>query len=165
MSTWLTRRLAYGWSPRWWTKWSVCVQCSLVKSSPVFQLGSLVKALDTFGNCQRPVFSFGVSQHMHKIINLWTFELIWSSKMEENNDRKKQSCRTSCLLSDAWNRDLCWGIEFSSHILVRNHIFLRNYVTSQGAVFTMLYTIHFSLPSKFSCQQLFWVITNSVQCL
>ena len=27
-----------------------------------------LKALDTFGNCQNPLFSIGVSQHMHKII-------------------------------------------------------------------------------------------------
>ena len=29
-----------------------------------------LKTLDTFGNCRRPVFSLGVSQHMHKITNL-----------------------------------------------------------------------------------------------
>ena len=29
-----------------------------------------LKALDTIGNCQRPVFSLGASQHMHKITNL-----------------------------------------------------------------------------------------------
>ena len=29
-----------------------------------------LKALDTIGNCQRPVFSLGVSQHMHIITNL-----------------------------------------------------------------------------------------------
>ena len=26
-----------------------------------------LKALDTFGNCQRPVFLLGIPQHMHKI--------------------------------------------------------------------------------------------------
>ena len=30
----------------------------------------ILKALDTFGNCQRPVFLLGVPQHMHKITNL-----------------------------------------------------------------------------------------------
>ena len=29
-----------------------------------------LKTTDTIGNCQRPVFSLGVSQHMHKITNL-----------------------------------------------------------------------------------------------
>ena len=28
------------------------------------------KAVDTIGNCQRPVFSLGVYQRMHKITNL-----------------------------------------------------------------------------------------------
>ena len=32
-------------------------------------------AVDTIGNCQRLAFTVGVSQHMHKIINLWKFEL------------------------------------------------------------------------------------------
>ena len=29
-----------------------------------------LKTLDTIGKCQRPVFSVGVSQHMHKLTNL-----------------------------------------------------------------------------------------------
>ena len=29
-----------------------------------------LKTMDTIGNCQRPVFSLAVSQHMHKITNL-----------------------------------------------------------------------------------------------
>ena len=29
-----------------------------------------LKTVDTVGNCERPVFSLRVSQHMHKIINL-----------------------------------------------------------------------------------------------
>ena len=35
---------------------------------PLVFLRSLIvlKTLDTIGNCQRPVFSLGVSQHMHK---------------------------------------------------------------------------------------------------
>ena len=31
---------------------------------------SLLKAVDTIGNCQRLAFTVGVSQHMHKITNL-----------------------------------------------------------------------------------------------
>jgi hypothetical protein len=42
------------------------------KSYSERQLSDL-KALDTFGNCQRPVFSLGVSQHINKITNLWKF--------------------------------------------------------------------------------------------
>ena len=32
----------------------------------LLNLSSYLKALDTIGKCQRPVFSFGVSSHMHK---------------------------------------------------------------------------------------------------
>ena len=46
-----------------------------------------LKTLDNIGNCQRPVFLLGVSQHMHKITNLWKFELNWSSKLRDNNER------------------------------------------------------------------------------
>ena len=31
---------------------------------------AMLKTLDTIGNCQRPVESLGVSQHMHEITNL-----------------------------------------------------------------------------------------------
>ena len=34
---------------------------------------TFLKTLDTIGNCQKPVFSLGVSQHMHEISNLWKF--------------------------------------------------------------------------------------------
>ena len=33
----------------------------------------ILKALDTFGNCRKPVFSLGVPQHVHKITNLRKF--------------------------------------------------------------------------------------------
>ena len=86
-----------------------------------------IKDTDTIGNCQWTVFSLGVSQHMHKITNLWKFELNWSSKLRDNNERKNT-------LSDAWFRDLksqFWGLEIK---FVENYFFLENYVTSEGAV-------------------------------
>ena len=33
-----------------------------------------------------------------------------------------------------WFRDLSWGFEFDSNIIVRNYFFLKNYVTLEGAV-------------------------------
>ena len=63
-----------------------------------------LKTLDTIGYCQTSVFSLGVSQHMHKITNLWKFELSWSSKLRDNNERRKKHPVTqSCvpLLIDA----------------------------------------------------------------
>ena len=47
---------------------------------------TLLKTLDTIGNCQRPVFSLGVSQQLHtgKITtNLWKFELDWLLKLRD----------------------------------------------------------------------------------
>ena len=42
-----------------------------------------LKTVDTtIGNCQRPVFSLSVSQHMHKITNQWIIELNWSLACE-----------------------------------------------------------------------------------
>ena len=55
-----------------------------------------LKTLETIGNCQRLVFSLGVSQHMHNITDLGKFELNWSSKLRDNNERK-----TLCAFSDA----------------------------------------------------------------
>ena len=47
-----------------------------------------LKGRYTIGICQRPVFSLGLSQHMHKITNLLKFELNWSSELGENDERK-----------------------------------------------------------------------------
>ena len=57
-------------------------------------LYSVLKAVDTIGNCQRLAFTAGVSQHMHKITNLWKFELNRSSKLQDNNERRKHPCHT-----------------------------------------------------------------------
>ena len=40
----------------------------LYRNMAKVQIG--LKVLDTFGNCQRPVFSLAVSLHMHKVTNL-----------------------------------------------------------------------------------------------
>ena len=64
-----------------------------------------------------------------------------------------------------WIWDLRWGLEFNSNMLVRYYFFLK-YVTSEGAVsqcFILSTTLYCSTPSKFVCQQLCWVITNSVK--
>ena len=43
-------------------------------------IGSVItvwlKAVDTIGNCQKLVFTLGVSHHMHKITNLWAQSVI-----------------------------------------------------------------------------------------
>ena len=70
----------------------------------IVQQNVYTKTLDTIGNCQIPVFSLTVSQQMLEISNLRKFELIWSSKFWDNNERKKHPCHTKlcalrCLIS------------------------------------------------------------------
>ena len=81
----------------------------------VFQvITRALKTLDTTGNCQRPVFSLGVSQHMHKLTNLWKFELNWSKQLRDNNERKNHPCHTKlcafwCLISNLRSRNQTHG--------------------------------------------------------
>ena len=87
---------------------------SLIKVT-LFADKTLLKA--TIGNCQRPVFSLAVSQHMHKITNLCKFELKRSTKLQDNNERKNTLVTQSL------------EIKF-----VENYFFLENYISSEGAV-------------------------------
>ena len=61
----------------------------------------ILQTLDTIGNCQRPVFSLAISQHMHKITNLCKFELNRLSKLRDNNEIKNTLVTQTKLLSDA----------------------------------------------------------------
>ena len=76
---------------------------------------------------------------MHTITNLWKFELNWSSKLRDNNERKNTLVTQSSVRLDGWFRDLksevspqIWGLEIK---FVENYFFLENYVTSEGAVY------------------------------
>ena len=96
--------------------WHLIAACSRVKPSVI------LRDSDTFGiNCQRPaVFALGVPT-LHKVTQLWKFEVHWSSKLRENNGRKKTLVTQSCVLSDAWN-------SFQIIILVKIYFFHENYV-------------------------------------
>ena len=61
-------------------KVGVTVDCA------VLILGLILKGSGHFTVC--------VSQHMHKITNLWKFELNWSSNLRDNNEREKHPCHT-----------------------------------------------------------------------
>ena len=63
-----------------------------IKSVPV-----PLKAVDTIGNCQRLAFTVCVPQYMHKITNLWKFELNRSSKLRNNSARKFTLVSQSCV--------------------------------------------------------------------
>ena len=62
---------------------------SISKNKNKDKLSICISPLDTIGNCQKLAFTVGVSQHIHKITSLWKFELNRSSKLRENNERKK----------------------------------------------------------------------------
>ena len=94
---------------------------------------TILKTLDTIGYCQRPLFSFGVSQHLQTKTNMWKFELNWSSKLRDNNERKKKTCHTKlcafgCLISRPQNLNLR-----SRNQIRRKLMFLENNVTSEWA--------------------------------
>ena len=92
-----------------------------------------LKALNTFGGCQRPVFSLGVSQYiMHKISSLWKSGLIWSLKLRENDERKNVIVGFKIVCFQIGMK----GILARSILLFEWEItclFLKNYVTSEGA--------------------------------
>ena len=75
----------------------------------------------------------------NKPVNIWTQLVVEKWK-------KKHPCRRSNVVSDALilRPQLSWGLEFNSNIFVRNYFFLKNYVTSEGAVSPMFYTINSS---------------------
>ena len=93
----------------------------------IFKLCEL-KALNMFGNCQRPVFSPGVSQHMRKITSLWKFELInWTLKLQENDERKN----ILVVLNIGFQIEIKGSSKKYFIILVRNYLFVKNYFTSE----------------------------------
>ena len=128
-----------------------------------------LKTVDTIGNCQRLVFTLGVSQHMHKITNLWTFRLNRSSQLRDNNEIKKtplshevvcvqmldfetSSSNLEVSKSNSWKTT-----HFSKTCHFRGSRFSQCFIPSTS--------LHYSSPIKVLWWQLFWVIANSVHCL
>ena len=137
------------------THWvSSGVNLIAVVNFPALSFSSL-EAVDTIGNCLRPVFSLGVSQNMHKITDLWKFELNWSSKLRDNNKRKK----------DPWHTKLCaftWLISrpqiqnLRSRNQIREKLILsRKLCHFRGSCFSQCFirstSPHYSSPSKVLC--------------
>ena len=143
-------------------KWVGFQSCTWYDSWLIFLLSKIfyarhilcLKALDTFGNCRRPVFSHGVSQHIYIcIITSLCANLDKSSKLQENNKRKSTlKCYTNlcvfiCLkmLQDWVLLIFVWEItSFTKTKLLQRELFL-----------AMFYTINDSplhaLHSKFLC--------------
>ena len=119
-------------------------------NGPYYQFN--LKTLDTIDNCQRPVFSLGVSQHMHKITNLWKFELNWLSKLWDNNERKKHPCHTKlcafrCLISRPQILNLRSPNQICGKILLS-----RKLLHFRGSHFSQCFILstspHYLVPSK-----------------
>ena len=97
------------------------------------------KTLDTLGNCRRPVFSLGVSQHMHKkqtcknlsSICRWSCEIVMKKKTPLSHHGHTKLFDFRCLISRPQILNLRSQIEIK---FVENYIFLENYVTPEGAV-------------------------------
>ena len=90
-----------------------------------------LKTLDDIGNCQRPVFSLCVSQHVHKRTNLLKFELNLLLKLQDNSERKNTiNCHTKmCAFRERpQNLILRYRNQIRGKLLVS-----QNYVTSEGA--------------------------------
>ena len=100
-------------------------------------------------NCQRPVFSTGVSHHNHKITSLWTFGLNWSSKLRENDKSKNTLVGRICVLSDKNKRLLARSLLlFSEKLpLSQKRCYFRGSHFSQ--CFILSTALQCSLPSQF----------------
>ena len=95
-----------------------------------------LKTLDTFGNCQRPVFSLGASQQYAQNSNpvkIWT-QLV--SKLRNNNGRKNTLVTQGRVLSDAWFKHF--------------NTLLKNYVTSERAI---SHNVLYYQQLSFTCYQ------------
>ena len=74
ISCWLTQRIKPTISKKgflfhvWLITQNMNNVCDYLVSSTNHSLS--LKVLDTFSNCQRPVFALGASQHMHEILHL-----------------------------------------------------------------------------------------------
>ena len=120
---WPLYKAVYGIS-LWWPAIGFCRSRPSLFTLSYNEFLKTLKALDTFGNCQRPVFLLGVYQHMHKITNLWKFERSWSSNLRENNGRKNiLVAQVVCLrcLEFNWTR-----IQFKYFSDMRNYYYLKN---------------------------------------
>ena len=114
-----------------------------------------LKAVDTIGNCQRLAFTVGVSQHMHKITNLWKFELNRSSNLRDNNERKKHPCHTK-LCAFRWLISRPQVLNLRSRNQIRGKLLLsRKLWHFRGSRFSQCFipstSPHYSSPRKVLC--------------
>ena len=111
-----------------------------------------LKGRYTFGNCQRTVFSLGVSQQKHKITSLWKFGLNRSTKLRENDERNNTLVGRICVLSDGNNFHCCIFLVTGIQLLFaypENHV-------------EIMLVILFLSRQKFHAKQIF-VLSSSMK--
>ena len=116
---------------------------------------TFLNAVDTIGNCQRLAFTVYVSQHMHKITNLWKFELNRSSNLRDNNERKKHPCYTK-LCAFRWLISRPQVLNFRSQNQIRGKLLLSQKLWHfRGSRFSQCFILstspHYSSPRKVLC--------------
>ena len=112
-----------------------------------------LKSVDTNGNCQRLAVS--VSQYMREITNLWKFELNRSSKLGDNNERKKHPCHTK-LCAFRWLISRPQVLNLRSRNQIRGKSLLsRKLWHFSGSRFSQCFipstSPHYSSPRKVLC--------------
>ena len=71
---------------------------------------------------------------------------------EQNIQKKKRPCRTNCVLSMPWIRDLSWGIEFNSNIFTEKLLLSQKpYVTKSEAAVSHNVLYFQQLSTKLLC--------------
>ena len=92
---------------------------------------------------------------MHKIANLWKFELIWSSKLRDNNGRNKTPLSHESVWFQMLNFETSkskWGFNihfkyfFGKLLLIRKLFYFRGSCFSQCCILSR--ALHCLLPSK-----------------
>ena len=113
-----------------------------------------IKPLDMLGNCQRPVFSLGVSQHMHTKQACENLSSIWSS----NNNEEKTHLLYKFVCFEVEIKAFSW----SEKIPVSQALcYFRGSPFSQCVNILSTALCCSSLPSKFLCK---YILSNYFTC-
>ena len=146
----VTSSMSNGRSHRLWSsEFFLCVGGSYIRGhiepEPKLRLRNALKTVDTIGNCQRLGCTVGVSQHMHKITNLWKFELNRSSELRDNNERKKHPCHTKlCALWCLILRPRILNVRSRNQIRGKLLFSRKLRYFRESPFFTMFYTVNSS---------------------
>ena len=124
----------------------ICVWLLTFCSTMICHLGNwMLKTV----NFQRLVFTVAVSQHVHKISNLWKFELNRSSNLRDNNKGNIIVTQT-CVRLDGWVLNLRSRNQISGKLLLSRKLW--HFRGSRFAQCLIPSTSpHYSSPRKVFC--------------